>query len=620
MHRDRVVRNRVVRNRVVRVGADRRLRGPYTAGGALLHTLVPEALDAAPELVAEHDIEIRAVAPDLRDRVRARRRPIAAHRPRAERILVPAPRRTLRLANGIAEFVRDLLARTGPLAVELLDHAEADPADRELVAVLRRRVPPELLTIDTLRRAGARAASALTPREHDLRADELIAQGLIGPRLGAVPWHRERGTDPRRAAEAYRFATEWCLEQGCHHSVAELGLRGLSLADPDAAPETWWGLVHDTAIALGALGREDEAERVLMEARGRTTSPLWHSTIAYTLAMHATRHHDPARRDLDAALGWVNTGIALCGLLPEPGERAVKLGFDLNGRALIETRRGRPDEALRFVQDAIDLAERDLPDDAQLVHKMVLRANKAQLYDLLGRTADALAEWDAVIAADPEYPDYYIDRGNLLYKLGRVADAVADYETAIETGLPFPEPYFNRAQARFAAGDLTGALADLDHALELDPGFAEARPNRAGILVALDRYDEARAACDEGLAGTPDDPYLRCALGQVEAAAGRHLKAREAFDRALAQDASMATAWACRGVLSFETGDPAAAVRDLSRALELTDEAAAETPALLFNRAMALRAVGREDEARADLERAGKLAPGDAEIQRGLAE
>ncbi|GAA2586482.1 tetratricopeptide repeat protein [Actinomadura fulvescens] len=607
------------RDRVVRISADRRLRGPYTAGGALLHTLVPEALDIAPAAVAEHDIEIRTVAPDLRDRVHARRQPISAHRPRAERILVPAPRRTLRVANGVAEFVRDHLARSGPLTVELLDHAEADPADRELVAVLRRRVPSELLTITTLRRTGAPPGPEPTPREHDLRADGLVAQGLIGPRLGAVPWHRERGTDPRRAAEAYRFATEWCLEQGCHHSVAELGLRGLALADPDDAPETWWGLVHDTAIALGALGREDEAERILMEARERTTSPLWHSTIAYTLAMHATRHHDPACRDLDAALGWINTGIALCGLLPGPAERAVKLGFDLNGKALIETRRGRPECALDLVEEAIDLAGRDLPDDAQPVHKMVLRANRAQLYDLLGRTADGLREWDAVIAADPAYPDYYIDRGNLLYKLGRVAEAVADYETAMEAGPPFPEPYFNRSQARFAAGDLTGALADLDHALELDPGFAEAHPNRAGILVALDRYDEARAACDAGLAVTPDDPYLLCALGQVETAAGRHGPAREALDRALAQDAAMAAAWACRGVLAFATGDSAAAVRDLSRALELTDEADAETPALLFNRALALRAAGREDEARADLERAGKLAPGDEEIQQALA-
>ncbi|MFI0453804.1 tetratricopeptide repeat protein [Actinomadura sp. 6N118] len=606
------------RDRVVRISADRRLRGPYTAGGALLHTLVPEALDARPGSVAEHDIEIRTVAPDLRDRVHARRQPLSAHRPRAERILVPAPRRTLRIANGVAEFVRDHLARTGPLTVELLDYAEADPADRELVAVLRRRVPRELLTIDTLRRTGARRGPEPTPAGHDLRADELIAQGLIGPRLGAVPRHREHGTDPRRAAEAYHFATQWCLEQGCHHAVAELGLRGLTLADPDAAPETWWGLVHDTAIALGALGREDEAERVLMEARERTTSPLWHSTIAYTLAMHATRHHDPARRDLDAALGWVNTGIALCGLLPDPAERAVKLGFDLNGRALIETRRGHPDRALRLVQQAIDMADRDLPDDTQPVHKMVLRANRAQLYELLGRTTDALHEWDAVIAADPAYPDYYIDRGNLLYKLGRAAAAVADYETAMETGLPFPEPYFNRSQARFASGDLAGALADLDYALELDPGFAEAHPNRAGILVALDRYEEARAACAAGLSLTPDDPYLRCVLGQVEVAAGHHDLARDAFDRAITQDASMAIAWACRGDLAFKMGDLPGAVHDLSRALELTDEAAAETPALLFNRAMALRAAGREHEARADLERAGKLAPGDEEIQQEL--
>ncbi|MEU5884262.1 tetratricopeptide repeat protein [Spirillospora sp. NPDC047279] len=608
------------RDRVLRIRADRRLRGPYTAGGALLHALVPEALDRGPALVAAHDIEIRVVAPDLRDRVPARRRPLSTRLPRAERILVPAPRRTLRIANGVAEFVRDHLAATGPLTLEVIGLDLADTADRELIEVLTRRISADLLTVRTLERTGGDTVSeaALSPREHDLRADELIAQGLVGPRLGAVPWHREHGTDPRRAAQAYRFAAEWCLEQGCHHAVAELGPRGLACADPDGDPETWWRLVHDTAMAFGALDREDDAERVLLDARARTTSPLWHSTIAYTLGMLSVRHHDPARRDLDAALGWVNTGIALCGLLPDRAERAVKLGFDLNGRALIESRRGRLDQALALVQEAIDLADRDLPDDAEAQHRMVLRANRAQLYDRLGRTADALRDWDEVIAADPVYPDYYIDRGNLLYRLGRVAEAIADYETAAEAGPPFPEAYFNRSQARFASGDLDGALADLDHTLEIDPGFTEAHPNRAGILVALDRLAEARAACEAGLAAAPDDPYLLCALGQVEAAEGRDGPARAAFDRALERDSTVATAWACRGGLAFERGDADAAVRDLSRAIELTDETAAETPALLYNRAVALRALGRDDEARADLERAGKLAPGDEEIQRAL--
>ncbi|MFC4911971.1 tetratricopeptide repeat protein [Actinomadura gamaensis] len=657
----------------MRISADRRIGGPYTAGAALLGVLVPEAAAERPDLTAAYDIELRAVAPDLGDLVPARRVPLVDRVGRQERVLVPAARRTLRVANGVAEFVREWLRASGrPRTVVLEGFAEADPADAELFAVLRRRVDSGLLAVRIDDGPVPEpSGDDLDPSAHAARADELEASGLVGPRLGAVLRHRDRAGDPARAAASYAYAVAWCLDHGCHDAAVELGRRGLDHATPhpatasrlaaSAPPEAeaeastdveaeagaeagaesgtdveaeagaeagaktgaeagaeagvWWELVHATAMALAALRREDEAERLLHHARATTDSPVWHSTIAYSLAMLAVRHHDPGRRDLTAALAWTNTAIALCGLLPDRAERAVKLGFDLNGRALVESRLGRDGTALRLVQEAIDLAERDLPPGAQPVHRMVLLANRATVLDRLGRTADALRDWTAVIDADPVHPDYYIDRGNLLLRLGRADEAVADYETAMRVGPPFPEPYFNRSEVRFAAGDHEGALADLDRALELDPAFAEARTNRAGLLVALGRTAEARADCAAGLAHHPGDAHLLSVLGQIEAAEGHGDRARAAFDQALGSDPTLAAAWASRGVLFYEIGDAEAAARDLTRALELADD-----PAVLFNRAVVLLALGRPDQARADLVRARDLAPGDPDIEKALAD
>ncbi|GIH92846.1 hypothetical protein Psi01_34760 [Planobispora siamensis] len=591
------------------VNADRRLCGPYTAANAIVSALVPSA---RPELVARYDIELRTAAPDLHDVVPARRQSRAAHLPKAERILVHAPRRTLRIANGLAEFLRDHLTGTGPRALVVENTAEADPTDRELLQVLRRRISPGLLTVVT--REGGASPDRLTPEEHDERADELERRGAIGPRLGAVPYHREHGTDPRKAVESLKFAVEWCLDAGCHHAVVELGLRALPLVDPEAEPEVWWRFLHSTATALGSLKREDEAEALFDRARQESVSPVTHAAAAYSTGMLKVRHHDPARRDLGTALAWVNEAIAISTLLPDPGERAFKLGFDLNGRALIEVRRGRPGKALELLQQAIDLAEQGLRPDEHPIHRLVLLANRAQLAVMLGRPEGALEDLDKVIAADPGYPDYYIDRGNLLYRLGRAREAVADYETAMRVGPPFPEPYYNRAEIRFASGDHHGALADLDHALELDPEFVDALANRAGLLVSLGELGRARADTEAGLALDPGHPYLLCALGQVKTAEGDRAGAREAFDRALERSPSLSAAWAGRGVVSFEAGDFEGAVEDFTRALEPGADAA-----LLFNRAMALRAAGRGREAAADLARALELAPDDEDVRRELA-
>jgi tetratricopeptide (TPR) repeat protein len=126
---------------------------------------------------------------------------------------------------------------------------------------------------------------------------------------------------------------------------------------------------------------------------------------------------------------------------------------------------------------------------------------------------------------------------------------------------------------------------------------------------------KARADVQRGLALDPRNPYLLCGLGQVEAAEGRHAEARSAFDAALREDGTIAAVWAARGAVAFDTGDADRAVADLSRALALGEDAG-----LLFNRAMALRALGRGAEARADLERAAALDPGDGDIRQALEE
>lgn len=562
---------------LARAGADRRRGGPYAAASELARVLVPRAPLSA---VAAHDIELRAIAPDLAVPVLRTTRSEAL--PRDERILVPAPQRTLRIANGFAEFVRDAL--DGPYTFLVTSYAEADPADRQVVEVLARRVPQ--LTIVTC----------------DAPHPDDPGDGLWGDL-----W--EEGDAAR-----YRDAVEWCQERGCHDAVSELGRRALFEAEAaEPGTEDWWAIVHAMAIGLGSLHREEEAAELLAYARGHTTDPFWHSTIAYTEAMLLTRHHDPARRDLEKALGLVNIGIALCGLLPGRENRAVKLGFDLNGKALIQARRGLADEALALVEEAIALADRDLPEDAQPIHRMVLRANRAQLLAARGEYEAALADLDTAISADPGYPDYYIDRGNLLVRLGRDDDAIADYETAMRVGPPFPEAYYNRAEVRFNRGDQEGALADLDYALELDPDFVDALVNRAGLLAARGEYERARADAEAGLASDPGNPYLLCALGQVESEAGDAGRAWAAFEEALRREPTLAAAWAGRGMLAYELGKVEDAIADLDRAVRLSEE-----PSLLFNRAMALRAAGREREAVDDLTRALELDPDDLDIRLAL--
>ncbi|MFI7445382.1 tetratricopeptide repeat protein [Nonomuraea indica] len=538
------------------IDGHRRPHGPYTVASALLHRLVPETLERSPELVAAHDIEIRAAAPGLADLVPVTRETIDARLTDDERILVPAPRRTLRLANGITEFVREAVPHGTTLVV--CNGAQTDPTDAELLDVMTRRIAPEVL--------------------------EIVVYA-VGP----------EPPEDRRGPEELWPVVDRCLREGFLHAVAELGARGLARTEPGGEP--WWRFAQRTATALGGLGRVDEARRVWQRVRGASQDPAVHAACAYGLAMLDARHQDPARRDLAAARQWINTAVAISTLLPDPYERAFKLGFDRNGLALVELREGRPEAALALVDSALDLA-RELG-ERHPVHRMVLRANRARLLAVLGRVKEALADYGAAIALDPGFPDYYLDRGNLLAGLGCQDEALADYESAMRAGPPLPEAHYNRAELRIARGDLDGALADLGRVIDLDPSCLDAYINRAGLLAGLERDEEAWRDVTAGLALAPGNPHLLAVLGQLETAAGRLAEARRALDRAVEAAPWLAAAWGNRGVLRFEAGDPEGAVEDLSQAIGLEPQ-----PDLYANRAVALRALGREAEAAADEERA----------------
>ncbi|MEV0236190.1 tetratricopeptide repeat protein [Nonomuraea sp. NPDC050786] len=541
------------------IDGHRRPRGPYTVAAALLRHLVPTALERDGDLVAAHDIEIRAAAPELADLVPARRVTIDAGLPDDERILVPAPRRTLRLANGLTEFFRDAV-RPGQ-AIAVCNGAEADPTDTELLDVMMRRIPPGTLAI-TLYSGGP-----------------------------------EPSPDARGADELWALVDR-CVRDGFLHAAAELGERGMSRTEPGG--ERWWRFAQRTATALGGLGRADDARAVWDRVRSASQDPAMHAAAAYGTAMLDARDPDPARRDLGRARRWINEAIAISTLLPDPLERAFKLGFDRNGLALVELREGRLGAALSLVESAVKLA-RELGERHPL-HRMVLLANRAQLLAALGHVKEALEDYTAAIALDPAFPDYYLERGNLLFKLGRHEEALADFERAIRAGPPLPEAYYNRAELRTVRGEMEEALADLGRVIELDPAYLDAYINRAGLLAAVERDEEARADVAAGLGLEPGNPHLLAVLGQLETAAGRLGEAREALDAAVDRAPGLAAAWGNRGVLRYAAGDLEGAVDDLTRAIELQPE-----PDLYTNRAVALRALGRDAEAELDERRAGRL-------------
>jgi tetratricopeptide (TPR) repeat protein len=581
---------------------DRRLRGAYTAAGSLLRAKIPALIDESPDLAQRHDLEILVAAPELGAVLTNTRRSLTSEADPQTRTRYYPHNRINWIGNGLTDLVLQVANDQGPGQVLVITNVDQlDPTDNDWLAGLVRRSNPENLQVVLASRTTsvsgplgpvlARFASSdgvpdapgspspydelvrkQSPEWHDAEADRLEALGEQSLMLGAVLYHRERGTEPARAAAAISAAMQTCLMVGFYDQVVELGKRVAPLLPWEDDEEARWLSTVKMTIAYQAMGMPDEAMELFDDACANSLLPSVHMQSAYGRAMVYTRYYEEERRDLRKAKGLVNTAVALAGLSSDAQRRAYNRTFNENGLALIDMHMGNLDDAVELIEGGIARLDSEVEAGRFLLHRSVLRYNHAQLMVRTASLGQALAEYDAIIEEDPNHPDYYFDRAGLLVRAGRDEDAIADYTSAVTVGPPYAEPYYNRGEILMRLGDLDGAVRDFSRVLDLDPTFVDAYVNRASLLFEGGYLDDAEDDIREGLALAANQPHLLCLSGLIHQAEGRLDEARTAYEAALATDSELAGAWANLGIVRFEQGHVAEARECFERSLVIEDD------------------------------------------------
>lgn len=444
---------------------------------------------------------------------------------------------------------------------------------------------------------------------HDERAEALEMQGDFSLKLGAIPYHREHGASPASlGAGAFQIATEYCNDMGYYQAAVELGDRGRALIDRVTQAREYKSLFSEQALPLLSLKRPYEAEQVYQEFRTFTYDPEFHLHAAYGMAMLYARHFPAERRDFTQARAWINGALAISTLLLDPQQRAYRTSFSQNGLALIEFRLGHFQEAIRHETEAIERLDQtpNLGERALYLRRSLLLYNRAQVYIHTRQFEEALADFTAIIGSYPNESDGYLERGNIYRLLGRDEEALADYQRATTHNPPL-EAYYNRAGLLSELGRDEEALADYEYVLELDPEHLDALVNRASIFYEQGDYTRSRQDIEHGLQLDKNNSQLLCMLGLLEMAEERPLEAEVALTRAIEYDPSLIAARVNRAILFFERKNVAAAIRDLTQALEREANATA-----FYNRGIAYQSQENWQQASDDFSHALALDEADA--------
>ncbi len=163
------------------------------------------------------------------------------------------------------------------------------------------------------------------------------------------------------------------------------------------------------------------------------------------------------------------------------------------GRGLIYDTMGNTDEAIADYTQAIKLN----PQYSTAYY------NRAVAYETQNKLDEAIADYTQAIALDPQYTDALNNRGLDYAQQGKTDKAIADYTQAIAIDPQEAFAYNNRGLIYYDQDEFDKAIADYTQAIGINPDYAEALSNRGDAYMASSKPDQALADYNHALAADP---------------------------------------------------------------------------------------------------------------------
>jgi tetratricopeptide (TPR) repeat protein len=177
-----------------------------------------------------------------------------------------------------------------------------------------------------------------------------------------------------------------------------------------------------------------------------------------------------------------------------------------------------------------------------------LAPNDAEILNALGwtlfqegRTADAIAEYERAVAADPKHAKSHNNLALALVELGRLDEAASHFRTSLELS-PRAEIWSDYGFTLARLGKTQDALAAYAKALEMDPESPSAHLNLAVAAIQAGNFADAEAHYRRALPGRPT-AATHNGLGFVLARQGRNDEAFAEYRAAIEVDPSYTPAY-----------------------------------------------------------------------------
>lgn len=196
--------------------------------------------------------------------------------------------------------------------------------------------------------------------------------------------------------------------------------------------------------------------------------------------------------------------------------------------------------------------------------------NRGNIYLKQGRFNDALRDFNAALAINPNFVRFYINRAEAYNRVGDYGKTLADLTTAITLKPDYELGYLYRSIVyNNLFGDHKKALADLTTAVTIKPDYVLGYFHRGNTYRLLGRYDEAIADFSKAIALSPDNAYVYVNRGTTYYQMKRFDRAIADLSKALSFDPNSPEDHFQRGKVFLKSGNTRQAVLDFKAACKL---------------------------------------------------
>jgi tetratricopeptide (TPR) repeat protein len=239
--------------------------------------------------------------------------------------------------------------------------------------------------------------------------------------------------------------------------------------------------------------------------------------------------------------------------------------------------------------------------------EIVRRAHilKGSIADKLGRTDDAIAEYQEAIRLHPKSACSHNSFGVFWYNHHRINNAIAEYKEAIRLDPNFAMPYYNLGVLWKAEGRTDDAIAKYRDAMFLDPKYALPHFALAIIWREQGETDEAIAEYREAIRLDPKSPLPHHDLGNIWREQGKTDDAIVEYREAINLDPNYALPHYGLGRIWQEQGKTGEAIAEYSEDIRLDPKNAVAH----YNLGVLWKAQGSTDKAIAEYQSAILLEP-----------